>query len=183
MSRFSPITMLFPDFLTWNEETGNRHELVRGEVVPIAPATGTHGLLVSRLTIRIGMRLKPPCRVYPEAGLALPDRDTFYVADLVVACEPVEPENGYIAEPLLVVEVLSPATLAYERGIRVPDYIRIPSLQELLLVDGGERGAQLWRREGERWMVETIPGAGSVRLLSTDDVIPLPSIYGSLELD
>lgn len=174
--------MPFADFLAWNTDTGKRNELVAGVVTPIGPVADVHGLLLSRLTFRIGMRLKPPCQVYAEAGIALPDRETFYLADLVVACGSLAPEEGFVRHPAVVAEVLFPQTLAFKRGIKVQHYMEIPSLREMVLLDGYKRGAQLWRRSGERWLVETIPGNGSIRLESTDDLVPLPAIYGDLDL-
>ncbi|MBF0129028.1 MAG: Uma2 family endonuclease [Alphaproteobacteria bacterium] len=182
MSPIEPVNMPLSDFLAWNAGTGGGHELIEGEVVPIAPVSETHGLLVSRLTIRIGMRARPPCQMFAEAGIVIPERNTFFVADLVMSCVERQGEAPAIDEPLLVVEVLSRASAALDRGIKLYHYIAVPSVREVLFVDGRRRGGQVWHRDGEGWRMETVEGCGSIHLETTDDTIPLAPIYGSLDL-
>ena len=181
MSRIELPTMTFAQFLAWNAEVGNRHELVNGVVTPIAPMSEAHSLLVSRLTIRIGMRARPPCQMFAEAGIAIPARDAFYLADVVMTCAE-RTARGHIEDPLLVIEVLSRSTAPLDRGVKLYDYISIPSVREVLFVDSRQRGGQMWRRTGENWLVETLDGNSTVRLETTDDSIQLAPIYGSLDL-
>ena len=82
--------MTLDEFLAWDDGTDRRYELWGGLVRAMAPPMPRHGLLAATLSREIGsaLRARPPCRVFSEAGIALPDRnDTFYVADLAV-CEP-----------------------------------------------------------------------------------------------
>lgn len=60
----------------------------------------------------------------------------------------------------------------------MPDYICIPSVQEILLVDSGERRVQLWRRAGPRWVVEDFAGDTIILpLASIGAEIPLAALY------
>lgn len=171
------------DFMIWNADTGHRHELVEGEVLPIHPVTEIHGLLVSRLTVRVGMRARDPCQVLAETGLAIPGRKTFYLADVVVTCTPPVPNEGLVRDPLLVIEVMTAATRPFDRGVKVPDYTTVPSIKEIVLVDSARPEAQVWRRLAQGWLVETIPGDATVRLDTTDDLLPLATIYSGLTFD
>jgi len=97
------------DFLAWDDGTDRRYELVGGEVIAMAPPAEAHGTIVANLTIRIGTKLEAPCRVVGEAGIVLPDRDdTYYQADLAVTFTSPEAGRQHVAEPVLIVEVLSP---------------------------------------------------------------------------
>jgi hypothetical protein len=63
-----------------------------------------HGLLALSGEIRSALRARTPCRVFSEAGIAVPDRnDTFYVTDLAVICEPLRAEDRLIRNPVLIV--------------------------------------------------------------------------------
>ena len=134
--------MTLDEFLSWDDRTDTRYELWGGGIVAMAPPMARHGLLALALggEIRAAPRTRPPCWALSEAWIALPDRnDTFYVADLAVACEPLRPEDRLIRNPVLIVEVLSPSTAATNRQIEIPDYRHISSVEEILLIDSESR--------------------------------------------
>ena len=107
----------------------------------------------------IRARLDPPCRVISEAGSVIPDRtDAYYVADLAVTCVPREAGRRMSVEPVLIVEVLSPATSQLDRWRKVADYRRLPSVQEVLVAFSEKRRVDLQRRGRRR-----LTGQGSDR--------------------
>ena len=122
--------------------------------------------------------------MFSEAGVALPDRDdTFYVADLAVICEPLRPKDRLIRNPVLIVEVLSPSTGAIDRQIKVPDYRRIPSVTEILLIDSESAFAEVHRREGDRWITEMMRGLDALLALNSVPLtILLSEIYEGIAL-
>lgn len=178
MAEPAPKRWTVEGFLAWDDGTDRRYELVGGEVIAMAPPAEAHGTIVANLTIRIGTKLKAPCRVVGEAGIVLPDRDdTYYQADLAVTCTSPEAGRQHVAEPVLIVEVLSPSTAVHDRGRKVDDYCRLPSVREIVLVGSEERRRQRWRRDGERWLVENLIGEAELRLETVDTTIPLAAIY------
>jgi Uma2 family endonuclease len=178
--------MTLEEFLAWDDGTDRRYELWGGVVTAMAPPMPRHGLLVAALSgeIRSALRARPPCRVFTEAGIALPDRnDTFYVADLAVICEPLRAEDRLISNPVLIVEVLSPSTAATDRQIKIPDYRRIPSVQEILLIDSESAFAEAHRREGDRWINEIIRGLeATLALNSVPLTISMSELYEGIPL-
>jgi Uma2 family endonuclease len=144
--------MTLSEFLDWDDGTDRRYELLDGVPVMMAPSLEAHGELAAKLTIEIGTRLQPPCRVISEAGMVVPDRaDTYYVADLAVTCAPREPGRRMVVEPVLVVEVLSPSTGQIDRWRKVADYRTLPSVQEILVVFSDERRVEVQRRAPDGW--------------------------------
>jgi Uma2 family endonuclease len=116
--------------------------------------------------------------VLVEFGVRLPDReDSFYQFDLAVTCAPADPARRYVAEPELIVEVLSPSTALHDRGRKLDDYRQLPSLNEILLVASEERRVQHWRRDGTRWVVDDLIGDADLRLAIVPDPISLAAIY------
>src|SRR5438309_2759316 len=104
-------------------------------------------------------RSRSPCFGQSEAGIARPDRnDTCYIADLAVTCTPPERGQQLLQDPLLIVEILSPGTAMYDRQTKVADYRRIPSVEEILLIDSASIFVEVLRREGDRWITEIIRG-------------------------
>lgn len=166
------------EFLAWDDGSDRRYELVGGQVVAMAPPSEAHAAIVSNLTIRIGNQLQPPCRVLGEFGVRLPDReDSFYQFDLAVTCAPADPARRYVAEPELIVEVLSPSTALHDRGRKLDHYRQLPSLKEILLVASEERRAQHWRRAGTQWLVADLIGDADLQLATLPGPIPLAAIY------
>ena len=107
-------------------------------------------------------------------------RDTFYVADLAVTCAPREHGRRMVAEPVLVVEVLSLSTSQVDRWRKVADYRTIASVQEILVVFSDERRAKVQRRTPEGWRVEDLIGQAEVRLGCCASAIPLDAVYRDL---
>jgi Uma2 family endonuclease len=166
------------DFLAWDDGTDRRYELVDGRIVAMAPPAEAHGTIVANLTIAIGRQLRAPCRVVGEAGVIPHDRDdTYYQADLLVTCSPPERGRSHPIDPVLIVEVLSPSTEVHDRGRKVEDYSRLPSVKEILLVASEERRVRSWRRDGRRWIVEDLIGDAELRLDTVPDPIPLAAVY------
>jgi Uma2 family endonuclease len=177
------LRMTLAEFLTWDDGTDARYELVDGRIVSMAPPSDARGTIVMNVGFEIRRQLRPPCRVRTEAGILRPNRDdTYYVADLGVTCGPPADARQDLPEPILIVEVLSPSTEDHDRGRKVTDYREIPSLQEILVVSSQERRVELWRREGDHWLVEDLIGEASVRLESCNASIPLAAIYANVAL-
>jgi Uma2 family endonuclease len=57
--------------------------------------------------------------------------------DVVVSCDARDngPEDRFLSHPVLIVEVLSPSTAAYDRSDKCALVRRLPSLREYVLVD------------------------------------------------
>jgi Uma2 family endonuclease len=173
------------EFLRWAEGTDERYELFSGHPVAMAPPGGRHSLLATALggEIRSALRPRRPCRVYTEVGIFLPDRnDAFYVADLAATCVPLG-QDGWIRDPFLIIEILSPSTTRSDFQSKAPDYRRIPSVKEILLIDSMSLFAEVLRRDGDRWITELVRGTNGMLSLDTVPLrIPIAELYDGVPL-
>ena len=170
-------------FLEWDDGTDARYELLDGRIVAMAPPVEAHGTIVANLAAIIRPRLKPPCRVVVEAGIAPPERaDTWYQADLVVTCKPPERGARAIAEPKLIVEVLSPSTAAHDRGVKLADYRRIVAVEQILVIASEDRHVEVWRRADDGWKVQDLIGDAAVLLAVHGEPLPLAALYDGVAL-
>jgi len=178
MTEPAPRLMTVSEFLAWDDGTDTRYELIDGRPVAMAPVAPAHSVIVANATHELRSRLQRPCYLGSEAGIARPDRDdTFYEADVVVSCTPVEPGMAAIPDPVVVIEVLSPSTLEHDRGRKAYDYRRIGSVQEIVLASSEQRHVVIWRRRGAKWEVEDLIGDAALELEAVAISIPLPAIY------
>jgi Uma2 family endonuclease len=168
------------EFLAFEDGTDTRYELFDGQIVAMAPASDVHGALVGRLAARSSAGLRPPCEVVIEAGIVPPARaDSYYQADLAVTCAGLSGQQ-FVAEPRLIVEVLSPSTAATDRERKLPDYRAIPSLQDILVVSSSEPRIEHYRREQDGWKIHDLRGQGTLRLDAFGVTIDLAGLYAGV---
>jgi Uma2 family endonuclease len=175
--------MTLEEFLAFDDGTDRRFELIDGAVVAMAPPNPEHGAVVINLGAEIRARLRPPCRVVGEAGIVVGDRaDTYFQADLAVSCAPPDRAARALAEPRLIVEVLSRSTASHDRGTKLDAYRSIASVEAIALVHADQRRVELWRRDGPRWIVEDLIGDAELVLPLLAEPIPLAGIYENVEV-
>jgi Uma2 family endonuclease len=173
--------MTLAEFLQWDDGADRRYELLDGVAVMMAPGLEAHGELAAALGAEIRARLQPPCRVISEAGIAVPDRaDTYYVADLAVTCAPREPGRRMVVEPVLVVEIRSPARDEINQWRKVATFRTLRSMQEILVVFSDERWVEVQRRASDGWRVEDLIGQAEIALSCCGTPVPLEAVYRDL---
>ena len=104
-----------------------------------------------------------PCRVYTsDVRVRVQATGLSTYPDVTVVCgaaETAAEDPAALVNPVVLVEVLSDTTEAYDRGAKAAHYRRIPSVQAYLLVSQGEPLIELYRRRDDRWeLVEARPG-------------------------
>ena len=174
----SPTTSV-AEFLEWpGDGTSFKHQLVDGEIQAMAPASIRHGRIQANAARLIGNHLEGgPCHVVIEPGVVPRVRadSNLRIPDLGVSCEPDEPAQQTLLNPVLLVEILSPSNEAETRR-NVWSYASIPTLREILLVHSTRVAAELLERQSDgSWPPDA-------RSLGDDDVLGLASIDFSCPL-
>jgi Uma2 family endonuclease len=149
------------EFLSWDDGTDARYELVGGRAVKQPLVHARRGLMIGNAAGEIDRRLavRPSCAAAVRCGVRLGEQD-FYLADVVATCAPPSSE-AHVADPFLVVEILSEADPDRWAVIKVHDYAALASVQEIWLIDGRRRHVEQWWRSAEdRWIVR-LPLTGS----------------------
>ena len=181
MARAADKLWTLEEFLAFDDGTDNSYQLFEGQIVAMNPPLRGHGTLVVRLTTLVSSQLKPPCEVVAEAGIIpVNRRHSWYKADLIVTCTPGNYTDPFIAEPVLVVEVLSPTTSATDFGRKLPDYQQIPSMRDILLVSSMERLVRHWRCEGDGWMEHGHRRSATVRLTGLPVALRMAELYDGI---
>ena len=165
-------------FLAFDDGTDTSYQLFEGRLVAMNPPLRGHAVLTARLVRIIGGQLTPPCEVAAEAGIIpINRRHSWYKADLIVTCTPGSYKDQFIAEPVLVVEVLSPTTSATDFNRKLPDYQQIPSMQDILLVSGMERLIRHWARAPQGWTERRHRRGATVRLAGLPVTLTMSELY------
>ena len=132
--------MTADEFLAWaaQQPEGSRHELVAGEVVAMAPERAIHGRLKGQAYKALDQAVRAaalPCEAFPDGMAVRVDANTVYEPDVLVRCGPLLDDNAIeVADPLIVVEVISPSSHKRDAGGKLEGYFRLPSVRHYLIV-------------------------------------------------
>lgn len=177
--------MTAAEFLAWEQTQPVRHEFVRGEIFMMTGGVDRNNTVAGNLYIALREQLRgSPCRVYAsDVKLRVEAADCYFYPDLMVTCSAADLADRLVKrEPVLVVEVLSPSTAAFDRGDKFADYRALPSLAEYLLVDADRQRCELYRKGADGlWVLH--PGAvgQGVQLASVDLVVTGEALWADLE--
>lgn len=135
------------EYLEWEEQQLERHEFYRGEIYLMVGARSSHNSVLVNLVRYLANHLDgTPCRVFIDGMKVRIADDAVLYPDLFVTCNTlVKPDDQVICDPILVVEVLSPSTQAYDRSQKFALYRRLPSLREYALIDPDTRRVEVIR--------------------------------------
>ena len=104
-----------------------RHEYINGELVPVLGANRAHNLITGNIAGELHTRLKgTACFVFAnEMRVSIPTAKSYFYPDVGVVCEEPRFEDDVfdtLLNPIVIVEVLSPSTEAYDRDEKFAHY-------------------------------------------------------------
>jgi Uma2 family endonuclease len=101
---------------------------------------------------------------------------------LAVTCSGYDTEESALADPVLLIEILSPSNQA-ETWANVWAYTTIPSVREILVLKTASIGAELLRRNPDgSWPSQPLSIAGDLTLESICFCVPLAAVYRTTRL-
>ena len=166
-----------------------RSEYVDGEIFAMAGGSEAHNLIAGNVVGELRNRFKGrPCYVYTsDMKVRIESGNLGAYPDAMAVCgERVfwDERKDVIANPALIVEVLSDSTEAYDRGDKFAHYRTIPSLRAYLLLSQHRISAELYLRQSNGdWLLSTYDDMQDrVPLLVLDAELPLAEIYDKVEL-
>lgn len=171
-------------FLAWENEQPARNEFCRGEVFAMVGGRRTHGRVIMNLGRRLNEGLDgTPCQAFAESAKLQIADDAVLYPDLFVTCDPADLATEMIFRaPMLVIEVLSPSTQAYDRSHKFALYRRLASLQEYILVDPDTRRVEALRRNAQdQWVFHDMSQDEVMAAPCLGLEIPLAQVFDGIE--
>ena len=118
-------------YLAWEEAQPERNEYIAGEVFAMVGVRQSHNVASGNIYNALRRELKgSPCRVFIESvKTRIEAADCFFYPDVLVTCDPRDRQTpAYVSHPLLLVEVLSDSTAAFDRSVKFAAYRKLESL-------------------------------------------------------
>lgn len=182
-------SMSAAEYLAWEREQADKHEFHNGEVFAMAGGSPRHNRLAARLLIQLSAATaENGCEpLTSDQRIAAEPLKRYVYADVVLVCGPLQTEpaaRDVLTNPAVIVEVLSPSTEAYDRGIKWQAYQRLPSLTDYLLVSQAQPLIEHYRREADGSWRYLVYKAGDTITLANGARLAIDPIYeGTFELE
>jgi Uma2 family endonuclease len=180
--------MTVAEYLEWERVQRDKHEFQLGEVFAMAGGSPRQNFLSVALAgeLRDATRGHGCVVLSSDQRIAAQPGARYVYADAVVVCGGVQTEPAsadVLANPTVVIEVLSPSTEAYDRGAKWEAYQRLASLTDYLLVTQTQVRVEHYRREqGGAWRYQVAEAGGSITL-ANGITLAVDAVYaGAFEL-
>jgi len=185
------VYMTVEQYLALDDATDALYEYEHGYVIMLRPPSSAYDRYAlfdmaggsnahSALCLRMGSLLDQaladgPCIAFnSDARLLLSERQ-YYHPDVMVACD-VRPGTT-ITNPVVVIEVLSPATEKRDRGAKFNVYKTLPSVQEYVLIGSEVQSVDVYRREGNFWHQSQYRTGDMIELKSLNIQVSFDALY------
>lgn len=186
MGDAQPVIRLdFDAYLKWEAAQPGKHEYFAGDVFAMVGARRSHVTVTGNLFAVFRAHLRGgSCRVYAsDMKLRIAAANASFYPDVIITCDPRDhAADLYLEHPTLIVEVLSEATSAFDRGEKFAAYRRLDGLREFAIVDVEARRVECFRRDSSgHWVLYEFEGSAACEFASIGLSLPLADVFEGVE--
>ena len=179
MAHLPAQTLFTPaEYIAQERKALHKSEYLSGQIFAMSGASRAHSLITGNIFNRLYNQLvASDCEVHSSNMRVQPSPVAYFYPDVVVACgEPRFADDVFdtLLNPVVIIEVLSPSTAAYDRGEKFAPYRQLTSLQDYLLVSQHRFCVEHYWRQGRQWE--------HTEFRAPEDVLPLISIRCEIAL-
>jgi Uma2 family endonuclease len=190
MTAIATHTISEQEYLAFERASEIRNEYYNGRIYAMTGASLAHNLIVSNSVASLhGQLRRKPCRICSsDLRVHIPQTGLYTYPDLVIVCgEPqfLDDSLDTLLNPTVIVEVLSPSTERYDRGMKFQHYRSIASLQVYLLIAQDRAHIERYtRQEGDLWLLQDAIGLpASVDMAAIEAVLSLADVYEKVDIN
>jgi Uma2 family endonuclease len=171
------------EYLHFERASEGKCEYLQGRIYAMAGASPEHSTITFNLSGLIFPQLEgKPCRGFSaDMKVRTAPEGLYTYPDVTVLCgEPRyhDEKRDILINPTLLIEVLSPSTEAYDRGLKFQYYREIESLTHYLLVAQDQPRIEYYVYEEGQWILREARGPGAELVLpSLGITLPLARVY------
>ncbi len=175
------------EYLAREAQAEYRSEYRNGEICALAGGSANHNFITGNVYAAVRQMLSQrPCRAFiNDMRLNVKQSGLYTCPEVMVVCGKTEFAPGRddtVTNPIVIVEVWSDLTKAYDRGEKFAMYRQIPTLQEYVMIDQTKSYIEHFRSDGNFWVHETLDQMDAILILpSVQCEIPLATIYEKVE--
>ena len=172
-------TLFTPEeYMTQERKALHKSEYLNGQIFAMSGASRAHSLITGNIFYCLYNQLiTSDCEVHSSDMRVQPSPIAYFYPDVVVACnEPRFEDDVFdtLLNPVVILEVLSPSTAAYDREEKFSHHKQLASLQDYILVAQHKFSVEHYRRQDQYWE--------HTELCAPEDMLILASIECKISL-
>lgn len=178
------------DYLRLERQANYKSEYHKGQVFAMAGASRNHNRIVTNVSTALDLQLKSRnCNNYSsDMRVSIQNGERYLYPDIVVTCgeEKFEDNNkDILLNPIIIIEVLSPSTEAYDRGAKFLYYQTIESLREYVLISQYPRRLEIYCKQMDgAWLYRSLNEMpAKLELESIDCMLASEDIYSKVDME
>ncbi len=168
------------NYLEGEKDSPIRYEYFCGEVYAMAGTTMRHNIIAGEIFARLLAKLaNSKCQPFMSDVKVRANTETFYYPDVMVTCEGIKQNSLVCENPILIIEVTSPSTEKIDRREKLALYLRMPSVQEYVIVDQHKMNVEIHRRQPDgQWITYFFNESDDeIEFKSVGLILPITEIY------
>ncbi|OQX02704.1 MAG: hypothetical protein BWK80_57255 [Desulfobacteraceae bacterium IS3] len=176
------------EYLMFEELAKNKSEFYNGKIFAMSGTSGNHSIICFNLNRHIGEAIdNRNCTGFDSnMKLNIAQANSFVYPDLMVVCGDIDffkNRTDIITNPILIIEVLSPSTQAFDRSKKFEYYRSVTSMREYVLVSQEEPMIEIFFRQNEKiWLYSAVKGLEARVVLQTiEHELALKDIYRKVD--
>jgi len=180
LSTVTTLHISIDDYLLGETVSPVKHEYRQGGVYAMTGAKKAHVVIASNVITLLNRPLQDsPCLVLgSDIKVRLEQANCFYYPDVSVSCHQWETEDSFISSPLLIIEILSPSTEAFDRGEKFSDYRTLSSLREYVLVHQNKVSIECFRYSSAgNWQLQCYGQGEQLEFVSVGLCCAIEAVY------
>ena len=186
------IKMSQEEYLEFERNSDFRHEYFRGEIYAMVGARVNHNRISSNIIAQVKNKFKAShssCDVFAsDMRVKIQENGKYTYPDIVAVCGDIELEDqkfDTLLNPVVIMEILSESTEAYDRGVKFQHFRLIPSLKEYILVSQYSYLVEKYvRGDGGKWIYSSYEDIDqTIKIDSIDCELQLSDIYYRVEFE
>jgi Uma2 family endonuclease len=166
-----------------------RHEFIDGEIVEMTGGLPNHNQIALNLSGALNFALKrQPYRVFVlDQRLWIPQSRIYTYPHVMVVQGELQLQEGRrdtITNPIMIAEVLSDSTKAYDRDKKFKAYRTIPGFQEYLLIEQEMMYVEQYvKTESNQWIFSEYDSAAILSLSTIPFELSLAELYDKIDFE
>ncbi|MBI5494625.1 MAG: Uma2 family endonuclease [Deltaproteobacteria bacterium] len=174
------------DHVRVEEHSNVKHQYFAGEMFAVAGGTPEHARLAAAVITILGVqlaRLPRRCAVFTsDARVRVAATGLTTCPDVSVVCGKVQRDADdalAMVNPVRLVEVLSPATQAYDLTTKLEHYQLVPTLNAVVFVFQERPHVEVVERAADAWSTRSADAGDRIRAECLDCELDVDALYAS----
>lgn len=172
-------------YVEQERQSTTKHEYYNGTIYAMAGASEQHNLIALNIAAALHTMLRGKgCRAYPsDMRVKVMKTGLNTYPDFSIVCGQSQftetTKRDTLTNPTIIIEILSPSTERYDRGMKFQHYRNIISLKEYILVSQDKYHIERFiRQDNNEWIFSEALGLeAALTLASIDGSLSLQDVY------